>query len=101
MSNDLKYALSLPLEPAVEENIQKLVAYADENLDFYIKRWQARAVKKKRIITTAIWVCRSSRSSTACLTAPSLASRNGTGKKSSSQFRPINLTNFSRRKATT
>ena len=32
---------------------------------------------------------------------PSLASRNGTGKKSSSPFRPINLTNFSRRKATT
>lgn len=44
----LKYAISLPLEPAVEENIQKLIAYADENLDFYIKRWQARAVKKKR-----------------------------------------------------
>lgn len=49
MSNtELKYAMSLPLEPAVEAKIARLIKFADDNLDVFVKRWQRREIAKMR-----------------------------------------------------
>ncbi len=40
--NGLKYAMALPLEPAVEAKIARLIKFADEHLDFFVKRWQLK-----------------------------------------------------------
>ena len=43
----LKYAMALPLEPAVEAKIARLIKFADEHLDFFVKRWQRRVIAKR------------------------------------------------------
>jgi hypothetical protein len=44
----LKYAMALPLQPAVETKIARLIKFADEHLDFFVKRWQRREIAKLR-----------------------------------------------------
>lgn len=46
--NGLKYAMALPLEPAVEAKVARLIQFADDNLEFFVKRWQRREIAKLR-----------------------------------------------------
>ena len=46
--NGLKYAMALPLEPAVEAKIARLIKFADEHVEFFVKRWQRHQIAKFR-----------------------------------------------------
>lgn len=46
--NGLKYAITLPLQPGVAQDIRDIIEYAEKAIPGWVERYKARAVKRKR-----------------------------------------------------
>lgn len=46
--NGLKYAINLPLQPGVAQDIRDIIEYAEKATPGWVERYKARAVKRKR-----------------------------------------------------